>query len=411
MIGCRFFIGILVASSVMAGTPAEEAIAQARSSLERKESASGYAALSMAYARRARETADGEYYRKGHEALDRALELEKDSYQVRRIRPWLLLGQHEFAVALDTARALNREYPDDIMVWGMLTDAHVEMGNYDKAVEAAQWMLDMRPGNVPGLTRAAYLRELHGEEDGALELLRMAYGRVRDAETEERAWIVCQMAHVERQRGQAEEALRLAEEALAIFPGYHYALAEQGWALLALGRADEAVAAFQTRYKKAPHPENLFDVGVALDAAGRSTEAQAAFVEFETAALEESESNDNANGQLVSLYVDHIAKPAQALRIAEMEYARRKDVFTRMALAWALHANGESAQAWEHARQVLDRGVRSAEICYRAGELAMASGDEEKAGELFAEALRRAPSPQIEAGVRAASQDAVGNAE
>ena len=31
-------------------------------------------------------------------------------------------------------------------------------------------MLDMRPGNVPGLTRAAYLRELFGDHERAVEL-------------------------------------------------------------------------------------------------------------------------------------------------------------------------------------------------------------------------------------------------
>ena len=31
-------------------------------------------------------------------------------------------------------------------------------------------MLDLRPGNLPGLTRAAYLRELFGDLDGSVEL-------------------------------------------------------------------------------------------------------------------------------------------------------------------------------------------------------------------------------------------------
>ena len=38
-------------------------------------------------------------------------------------------------------------------------------------------MLDLRPGNVPVLTRGAYLRELFGDVDGALEFMTDAFDR------------------------------------------------------------------------------------------------------------------------------------------------------------------------------------------------------------------------------------------
>ena len=76
---------------------------------------------------------------------------------------WLLLGNHEFAAAVEKATALNKRAPDDVMVWGFLTDANVELGNYADAEKAAQWMLNLRPRNLPAMTRAAYLRELFGD--------------------------------------------------------------------------------------------------------------------------------------------------------------------------------------------------------------------------------------------------------
>jgi len=54
-------------------------------------------------------------------------------------------------------------------------DANAELGNYAEAVKAPQWLLDLRPRNVAGLTRAAYLRELHGDLRGSMELMHMAY--------------------------------------------------------------------------------------------------------------------------------------------------------------------------------------------------------------------------------------------
>jgi len=41
--------------------------------------------------------------------------------------------------------------------------ALIARGRYDDAERSAQWMLDLRPGNIPALTRAAYLRELFGD--------------------------------------------------------------------------------------------------------------------------------------------------------------------------------------------------------------------------------------------------------
>ena len=75
------------------------------------------------------------------------------------------------------ARELNREVPDDSMVYGFLVDACVELGRYAEAEEACQWMLDLRPGNVPGLTRAAYLRELFGDLEGAARAARQRLRR------------------------------------------------------------------------------------------------------------------------------------------------------------------------------------------------------------------------------------------
>jgi hypothetical protein len=97
-------------------------------------------------------------------------------------------------------------------------DANVELGLYNDAVAAAQWMLDLRPGNIPGLTRAAYLRELHGNLKGALELMQMAYDATPFGETEDRAWILTQIAHLHFVGGDLSKAENYSTNALAVFP-------------------------------------------------------------------------------------------------------------------------------------------------------------------------------------------------
>ena len=43
-----------------------------------------------------------------------------------------------FAAALEKAKGLSNKMPDDVMLYGFLTDANVELGNYNDAEKAAQ---------------------------------------------------------------------------------------------------------------------------------------------------------------------------------------------------------------------------------------------------------------------------------
>ena len=54
---------------------------------------------------------------------------------------------------------------------------------------------------------------------------------------------------------------------------------------------------------------------------------------------------DNSNHELVFYYADHAKQPEKALKVAQQEYAWRRDVYTLDAYAWALHVNGQDSEA------------------------------------------------------------------
>jgi tetratricopeptide (TPR) repeat protein len=352
------------------GSPAEQRIAAAERFIALQPAkADGYNDLALALARRARETADPSYYSRADAALAKSLAIAPDNFEARKLRAWVLLGQHEFARALDLARELNRQVPDDLLVYGFLTDAYVELGRYKEAEESCQWMLDLRPGNIPALTRAAYLRELFGDVEGAIELMAAAFQRTPPSEVEDRAWALTQLGHLETLAGRLPNAERLLEDALRIFPEYHYALAALAKVRLAQKRGGEGADLLKRRYDAAPHPENLYALGDALAGAGRQAEARATWAAFEAAALRESTGWDNANRELIFYYANHARKPKEALRIAELEIARRQDVYTRDAYAWALRANGRVREAREEMRRALDVGIKDPDVLARAAVL------------------------------------------
>lgn len=397
------FLLFFLTSAAFAVTPAERRIAQAEAAIERApQNARFHIDLALAYARRARESADVSFYAKAHAALDRALEISPDDFAALKVRAWTLLGQHEFRKAREQAKRLNQRAPDDVMVYGFLVDANVELGDYEDAVDAAQWMLDLQPGNVPALTRAAYLREIYGYLDGAIDFMQSAFDRTPRQETEDRAWIQTQIAHLELSRGRLDRAEQAVDRALDLFPGYHYALAQLGKLRLAQGRPADALEAFQQRYDAAPHPENLLDAAKAYRAAGNADEAERLFAEFEKAGRAEIDKTDNCNRDLIFYYADIADDPAEALRIAEIEHARRNDVRTRHAYAWALYRCGKVEQAAEAMAGALSTGLRDAEAFYHAAVIAEANGASDRAAKLLRDSLELNPSSPVAANARTA---------
>ncbi|HSA92993.1 MAG TPA: hypothetical protein VLE48_08280, partial [Terriglobales bacterium] len=120
-----------------ARTPAELRIAAAERAIAAKPgNYDAYNDLALGLARRARETSDTVFYAKAEEAVRKSLELMPGNFEAQKLEVWLLLGRHEFAQALAKAKALNQQVPDDLQVYGFLTDANTELGNYQDAIDA-----------------------------------------------------------------------------------------------------------------------------------------------------------------------------------------------------------------------------------------------------------------------------------
>jgi Flp pilus assembly protein TadD len=372
LLTCLSLMPVLSAKAVAASpTPAELSIQRAQQAIAKHpDQSAAYNGLAMALARRARETSDVSYYERAEDALRQSLALSPGNFEAQKIQTWLLLGRHEFTKALEVATRLNKMTPDDVTVYGYLADANAELGNYAAAERSAQWMLNLRPGNVAGLTRGAYLRELYGDLPGAVEFMKMAYDATGFQEFEDRAWILTQIAHIYLLSGDLHNAEVYATGALGVFPNYHYALGTLARVRLAQGRTMEAVTLLKQRYADAPHAENLYELAETVERVGHSTEAQKLYVEFEQKARKESTLPDNANHELIAYYIDHAKNPAEAMRLARLEMARRHDVYTLDCYAWALAANGDYQGANRQIQKALSVGVKDPKILRHARQIA-----------------------------------------
>ena len=191
---------------------AEIDIVEARKTvLEKPAQYTSYNLLAAALVRRAQETLDNSDYAEADSAVKKSLELSPSNFDAKKSEVSILLGEHEFPAALEAAKKLNKRTPDDVMVYGMLTDANIELGNYRDAEDSAQWMLNLRLGNLPALTRAAHLRELFGDAEGAYELMSLAYQSMAPTDIQERAWALTQMGHLRFESNDGDGAEKLLE--------------------------------------------------------------------------------------------------------------------------------------------------------------------------------------------------------
>lgn len=217
---------LFAASIALDLTPAEIAIKNGQTEIAaHPDYFAGYNHLAVAYARRARETGDSSFLNQAGEALKNSQALAPGNYDARKAAVLVMLERNEWKAALELAKMLNKETPDDVAIYGYMADAEVALGDFQAAVENTQWMLNLRPGNAAGLIRVGRLRELYRDWSGALEVLQMASDATPFAEREERAWILVQMARIEWESGDAKSAKATADKALELFPGYHFALA------------------------------------------------------------------------------------------------------------------------------------------------------------------------------------------
>ncbi|MGA8272453.1 MAG: hypothetical protein WB919_12910 [Candidatus Sulfotelmatobacter sp.] len=355
---------------------AERGIAAAQKTIREKPAQNtGYNLLATALVRRARETSDASYYAQADDAVKKSLQLAPNNFDTRKIEVSILLGEHEFPAALDAAKALNKQIPDDVTVYGLLTEANAELGSYKDAETAAQWMLNLRPGNLPALINAAHLRELFGDMDGAYDLLQLAYESTAPTEDEERAWLLTQMGHLRLASGNPDTADKVLQQALTVFPSYAFAMGTLAEVRIVQKRYEEAIVLFRRCNKPTARAANLYNLAQALRLAGRNAEAEKAFAEFETKARMESSSKDNSNRDLIFYYADYASRPAKALKMAEQEYAWRKDIYTLDAYAWALHVNGQDVEARKQIEIALEVGIRDAKLFRHAGEIALKLGD------------------------------------
>ena len=250
----------------------------------------------------------------------------------------------------------------------------MEQGVLTEAVSAYQKMIDLKP-DLHSYSRAAHLRWLKGDVEGAMELMKMAAQASSPLDPESAAWTHSRVAFYLFQTGGRAEAARWLEAALKFQPDYPAALLLRGRIELADGKTPAAIEILSKACELNPLPEYQWLLADALAAAGRNAEVR----ELESRLEKRGASDDPRTFALFLATRDR--QTVKALDLAREEIKTRADVFTHDALAWALVRSGEIDAARDEMPLALSEGTRDGRLFFHAAVIAFEAGQNAEAAD------------------------------
>ena len=173
---------------------------------------------------------------------------------------------HRFHEAETIARTLvtKREF---VLDYALLGDTLMEQGRLAEAATAYQKMIDLKPF-YQSYTRAAHLRWLTGDLNGAIELTRKAIEAASPRNPEAIAWAYTRLGAYELQRGDPGQAMRAVDAALSFQPDYAAALLMRGRALLTAESTERGCSRARAGRQPQSTPRVPVDAGRGAAAAG-----------------------------------------------------------------------------------------------------------------------------------------------
>jgi len=358
---CRF-----VLASLHGNEPIDEEIAQ-QQALIRNGSTDLLERLGWMFVKKARLTFDASYYILAEQCAQCMEANGAKGPDTLLLNAHALQSLHRFHEAEAVARELvsTRERPFD---YGVLGDVLVDQGKVREGAAAYQKMIDLRP-DLQSYARAAHVRWLTGDLNGAIELMKLAVSGSSPNDAEAAAWAYTRLSLYQLQQGATKQALESCSAGLALQAQYAPALLARGRILLALHRPADAVVELQHAAKLNPLPEYQWALADALALTGDHDRAK----QIESQIIERGAKEDQ---RAMSLFLaTRNENIEQAVHLAQHEFTSRADVFTHDALAWALAVAGRTTQAQLHATQALSEGTIDARLFLHAAIIAALNND------------------------------------
>ncbi|MES2512956.1 MAG: transposase [Bacteroidota bacterium] len=358
--------------------------------------------LSQAYIQEARITGDHAYYDQAAlELLDDVIKNEPKNFDALCCKATVLLSQHHFTEGLIVAQQALPINPNSAFIYGLLCDAYVELGKYPDAVKVCDKMISIRP-DIRSYARVSYLREIHGDLNGAIEAAKLAVAAGYPG-LEQSEWTRMILAHLYENKGQLDSAEIQYKIALTERPDYAFAIAGLSNIAKQKGNYKLAIAGYEkaknimNEYSFEDELTDLYNLNNEPAKAKKSSEKVIAMLSPLSDADESSSTHGHyADKELAYAYLK-VPDTEKALQHAMIEYERRpNNIDVCETLAWVNYKKGNYDEANKLIDKALKTNCQNPSLLCHAGLIKIKAGQKEKGRELVKKALETNPYLDIE---------------
>ncbi len=336
----------------------------------------------------------GYYYPAALKLLDDVLaETPQDKdihFRSLTMKASVYLSLHKFKEALEIGEKAYKMNNQNAHICGVLVDANVELGNYQKAVEMADKMVSIRP-DLRSYSRVSYLREIFGQTDGAIEAMDMAVSAGLPG-LEQTAWARLVLGNLIENKGDITNA------------EYHYKiiLLERENYVFAMA----AIANIETKKKNYKEAENLLnnaikvmpEVGFYMQLAdvfmvtGRKEDAKKTAKEILEMLKEDQESGHVMGLEYAKVYLEYFNDIEKAWDFCKKEIAQRPDnIDVNKQAAVIFYKKGDYKEAERCILKALSTNSENAELLGIAGLIFKKSGNEKDSREYIRKSVQMNP--------------------
>ncbi len=311
------------------------------------------------------------YYAAIEKILNSVLSLDPKNFEATVYKASLRMSQHQFAEAKKLAEAAQVINPNNAYVYGILVDANVELGNYKEAVAASDKMQEIKP-SLESYSRASYLREIFGDNAGAIEAMKMAVTAGLQG-SEPQSWSRNILGDLYFKTGKFVEAEAAYQENLLMRPSYASSMA---------GLAK--VEAHKKNYSRAMQlldsattilPDNSFEEQKATiyELMGNTEMAQKKYAEVQRILITDAATpGHSVSFELAQSFIK-TQQWDSAYKYAMMEYnLRPKNIDVNKELAWIAYNKKTIPEAKEYLKTAMSTGSKNPELLQRANIISSA---------------------------------------
>ncbi len=282
--------------------------------------------LAQLYIKEARVTGEhGHYYPAALQMVDTVLKDKEINPDLKFIalltKAGVQLSLHEFIDAKTTGEAALQLNNHNAQIYGVLVDANVELGHYDKAIALGDKMASLRP-DIRSYSRIAYLREIHGDIDGAKAALKLAVESGYPG-NEETAWAMLTLGELYSNYGDDASAKKVYSQIIEMRKDYPFAVAALAELELNEGNMDQAEKGFEEAITIIPEVGFYTSLAKIYKKQGRLQELDAIMKEVFLMLEDDVVSGHNMNLEYADIYLNLLDSPKEALTYLEKEYDKR----------------------------------------------------------------------------------------